>query len=423
MGPTPGRIDDDLEAVDSIDAEEQDDAAVEIEESRARIEQTRSEMTDTIDAIKDKLSPQHLMQQAKETMREATVGKAQEMASNVVDSAKQAASTAVEGAERVMSSASNSAREAGSTVMGTIQRNPLPSALIGLGLSWLWMNASRENAERRSRVRRYEYTAYPEYGASTDYEEQRVYGTSAPDGEKSGVVDKAREAVGGAIDTAKEAVGGAVHTTRDAMGNVVEAARDTGSSTIEVIQRNPLPAALLATSVGWLWMNARKQSDAGYDYPSRPLARDYPNRYDSTYSARYGTEVEHGQHPSDRTGFQQAAQGAQERVSDLTERVKDRVGDVGSTLQHQAHRATDTYERWMQENPLAVGAMAVALGAAVGMAIPETPQEHRVMGEARDRLVDRAQEVTQEVAQKVQSVAHEAIDTAREEARTQGLTS
>jgi ElaB/YqjD/DUF883 family membrane-anchored ribosome-binding protein len=362
-----------------------------------------------------------LVQQAKESVREATVGKAQEVAGNVVDSAKQAANSAMEGAERVMSSATSSAREAGSTVMETIQRNPLPAALIATGIGWLWMNASRQNAEQeRFRVRRYEYNTYPEYGATVGYQEQRVYGTSAPEDEQAGAVDRAKEAVGGAIDTAKEAVGGAVHTTRDAMGNAVEAARDTGSSAMEVIQRNPLPAALLATSVSWLWMNARKQSSAARDYPNGQSTSAYPTRYDSTYTARFGTQVEYGQQ-SDRPVLQQAAHEAQERVSHLTDQVKDRVGDVGSTLQQQAHRASDTYERWMHENPLAVGAAIMALGAAVGMAIPETPQERRLMGEARDRLMDRAQEVKQDVTQKVQNVAQEAMSTVRDEARSQGL--
>jgi hypothetical protein len=59
----------------------------------------------------------------------------------------------------------------------------------------------------------------------------------------------------------------------------------------------------------------------------------------------------------------------------------------------------------LQENPLAVGTLAVGVGAAVGLAIPETSKEHEVMGEARDNLVDKAQEKVQETQQKVQQVA------------------
>ncbi len=72
----------------------------------------------------------------------------------------------------------------------------------------------------------------------------------------------------------------------------------------------------------------------------------------------------------------------------------------------------------LQENPLAVGTLAVGVGAAVGLAIPETSKEHEVMGEARDNLVDKAQETQQ----KVQQVTGEAQNAAQQEAENQGLT-
>src|SRR5947209_4082634 len=45
---------------------------------RAGIEQTRAEMSETIDAIEEKLSPSRIKQQAKETVKQATVGRASE---------------------------------------------------------------------------------------------------------------------------------------------------------------------------------------------------------------------------------------------------------------------------------------------------------------------------------------------------------
>lgn len=51
-----------------------DDTTVEIEQTRAEIESTRAEMHDTIDAIQAKLSPDNLKQQAKDTVRDATIG-------------------------------------------------------------------------------------------------------------------------------------------------------------------------------------------------------------------------------------------------------------------------------------------------------------------------------------------------------------
>jgi hypothetical protein len=69
-----------------------------------------------------------------------------------------------------------------------------------------------------------------------------------------------------------------------------------------------------------------------------------------------------------------------------------------------------------------VGALAVGVGAAVGLAVPQTTKEHEVMGEARDTVVEKAQEKAEEAQEKVQRVAEEAQSAAKEEADNQGLT-
>ena len=76
----------------------------------------------------------------------------------------------------------------------------------------------------------------------------------------------------------------------------------------------------------------------------------------------------------------------------------------------------------VRENPLAMGALAVATGAAVGLAIPQSTREHEAMGVARDNLVETVQEKAQEAQQKVQRVAEEAQSAAKDEAENQGLT-
>ena len=76
----------------------------------------------------------------------------------------------------------------------------------------------------------------------------------------------------------------------------------------------------------------------------------------------------------------------------------------------------------LRENPLAMGALAVGAGAALGLAIPQSTQEHEVMGEARDTFVEKAQEKAQDAQQRVQRVAQEAQSAAKEEASNQGLT-
>lgn len=67
-----------------------------VEELRSGIEQTRASLSETIDAIQDKLDPQKLKQQATDAVREATLGRAQEIGHTVSQHAQEAATRAQE---------------------------------------------------------------------------------------------------------------------------------------------------------------------------------------------------------------------------------------------------------------------------------------------------------------------------------------
>lgn len=60
-------------------------------------------------------------------------------------------------------------------------------------------------------------------------------------------------------------------------------------------------------------------------------------------------------------------------------------------------------QRLVHENPLAVGAAAVAAGAAVGLALPATHIEHEYMGEASEKVVDKAQQVARDAIDRVKT--------------------
>ena len=50
------------------------------DELRARIHETRAEMSQTINAIQERLSPDHLMSETKDAIKEATVERAKQVA-------------------------------------------------------------------------------------------------------------------------------------------------------------------------------------------------------------------------------------------------------------------------------------------------------------------------------------------------------
>jgi hypothetical protein len=103
----PARADASLEYDTHSAADEVDDPAIAI--ARAEIEQTRAEMSETIDALQERLRPEVLKEQAKETaqhvaqekveqakgaIRQATLGRVEETVNAATDAAQSVASSA-----------------------------------------------------------------------------------------------------------------------------------------------------------------------------------------------------------------------------------------------------------------------------------------------------------------------------------------
>jgi len=88
--------------------------------------------------------------------------------------------------------------------------------------------------------------------------------------------------------------------------------------------------------------------------------------------------------------------------------VADRTQDAAATVARQTRHQVRRLEDRFHENPLAVGAAALAIGAAVGLALPHTAKEDELMGSARDSLMDQARATTDDAINKVKHVADEA---------------
>jgi hypothetical protein len=112
--------------------------------------------------------------------------------------------------------------------------------------------------------------------------------------------------------------------------------------------------------------------------------------------------------------------------------VQETAQHLGSQAATQVNRAGGALQQALHDNPLAVGAAALAVGAVVALEVPQTQQEHQALGPARDQMVAKAQDTTHEVVQQVQTaaqetvqkmehVAQEARDTAQRTAQQEGL--
>ena len=284
---------------DTADDAGQDDTVV----IRAEIVETRERMGDTLDEIGERLNPHVVTERVKDNIRDATIGRVENMARSAADTMG----------------------EARSTMMDTVRDNPIPAAIAAVGLGWLFWNG------RRAR--------------SVDSDRHGYYGST-----------RARERL--------------------------------------------------------------QSGGAGYPYGSNLYTGEGQyagERYADTYGEQYGEE-------------EGRMERARERASELGEGAKERVGEVADRAQDVAHTVADRTRRGARrvedsffENPLAMGAVTMALGVAAGLALPETDREVRIMGDARDRLVDRVKDVAEDTKEKVQHVASRAMEETKTAAREEGL--
>jgi ElaB/YqjD/DUF883 family membrane-anchored ribosome-binding protein len=200
------------------------------------------------------------------------------------------------------------------------------------------------------------------------------------------------EKVKNMADTASETAQDVARETRDRMYDVVEGAK-----------QNPVPALMIGAGVAWLLMD-RSRNKGGNGSSRRIERSEYSNAagpgyqggdYDRAFGAIYGEAAYAGQgHTSSGS---------------VASRSADALHDARDTAQRTARRTQSQLQRMLRENPLLVGAAAVLVGAAVGASLPETDRENEIMGEARDSIVDRAQEAARDAATTVREVAGEAV--------------
>jgi len=81
---------------------------------------------------------------------------------------------------------------------------------------------------------------------------------------------------------------------------------------------------------------------------------------------------------------------ASQKISQTTRVARDRAHHLGDAARHGAERARSGFERLVHEQPLALGAVGIAIGALLAASAPRTRQEDDLMGDASDRLKDGA---------------------------------
>jgi len=200
------------------------------------------------------------------------------------------------------------------------------------------------------------------------------------------------------------------------------------------VKNNPVPVALMSVALGWLMM-ASKNPPSRSSTETFPT-EDFPNVYAAPESAgieshssgsgareRVSEAVSSfGSKASDAgSKFSAAAHNVGDRVSYFAESARDSASHLASsasefasgTRDSASHLASSARERaWRaaeaarsqyararssaqhlaHEQPLVLGALGIALGAAIGAFLPATRREDELMGSTRDDLAQSGRE-------------------------------
>ena len=210
---------------------------------------------------------------------------------------------------------------------------------------------------------------------------------------------------------AKEAIAG---KAQDMVANVGDQARETGGRMIDFITENPLPVAAVTLGAIWLFsMRRGSRSEVSGDRMAR-FAYTGPERRQPNGRPGLGRRlVDRAASVRDTVG--DAASHAGERIGELKDRAEQRAGKLGGTARARARDAKGGLKHMLAENPLALAAGAVVLGLALGMLLPETEPENRLMGETRDDLGDRISNVAGRVKDAAIEAGRDVKETVRQE--------
>jgi ElaB/YqjD/DUF883 family membrane-anchored ribosome-binding protein len=216
---------------------------------------------------------------------------------------------------------------------------------------------------------------------------------------------------------------------------------DAQRSLMESIRENPIPVVLVGLGLGWMILNAStrtKRMEAGsqYDnYQRRGGARSMYDEQQGDGSSMYYDDQRGRDYDQQQSGTLDRARNkasdvvdtVKQKTTQLADETQRKASEMGERVADQTRMQTRRVERAFQDNPLVIGAAALALGLAAGLAIPSTETEDELVGETRDELVDKMRDVAEDTKSKVQQVAERVMDqaesTAKDSAHQVGLMS
>lgn len=189
-------------------------------------------------------------------------------------------------------------------------------------------------------------------------------------------IDRQRDHIGGLLDAIESKLSPGEMFER-VLGYSKSGGREFASNLGDTVKANPMPTLLAAAGLVWLYAN----DDGAARMQGSQNGRDYrTDENDAT---------------DDDSGIRQRAKEAREGLSEKKaghdkDRASDAAHDAIDKARDKASRANAGFHHMLEDNPMAVGAMGIAVGALLGAMLPSTKKEDELLGETSDDLADEA---------------------------------
>jgi hypothetical protein len=269
-------------------------------------------------------------------------------------------------------------------------------------------------------------------------------------------VDQERAQLSATIDAlqGKASLGNIVD---EVMKVVRENGGDMGRNLGRTVRDNPLPALLAGVGLAWLMMGSGRPPERWDDEDERVYRRGHRDRTIPVGDRNAGSalldagEEMAGTHDAgtvynaDALGDDETGPGLRERAtetmaevgarasgamsdmgaraSDMAHAAGERISEAGHAVRHAGGAARHGLSRvrrravhagsgarhgldvLIEEQPLVLGALALAVGAAIGGALPSSRTEDRMFGARSDRAKETLRQVAGEEGRKLKATA------------------
>jgi len=221
---------------------------------------------------------------------------------------------------------------------------------------------------------------------------------------KDSAVGSLRDVKDSAVESFRSAKDTAFHAVSDTAQQIGTQAKRAGGATAQFVGENAIPLSLISVGVAWLTLSLRQNrssrgyGDSRYSFDAE-LDREWEQNLDRDLGSASSSQGSRGL----RDRIRPRVEDLQHRMDEVGQKARDMGRDARDRLVGVEHDARD----FALDNPLAIGAVAIAAGVGVGLLLPGTSRENQLMGETRARLMNDARRTAGRVAQTAKDTVNE----------------